>query len=65
MEPLKVCRPVVADFHHFDKEQDSDPHKYDGNPQHQVSMPIKLFVYYHIEFRGSAIIPNTPDQKDN
>jgi hypothetical protein len=26
MESLRVCRPVVADSHHFDEEQDPDPH---------------------------------------
>jgi hypothetical protein len=26
MEPWRVCRPVVADSHHFDEEQDPDPH---------------------------------------
>jgi hypothetical protein len=25
MEPWSVCRPVVADSHHFDEEQDLDP----------------------------------------
>jgi hypothetical protein len=25
MEPLRVYRSVVADFHHFVKEQDPDP----------------------------------------
>jgi hypothetical protein len=25
----RVCRPVVADLHHFDKEQDPDPQKLD------------------------------------
>ncbi len=27
MEPWMVCRPVVADSHHFDEAQDPDPHK--------------------------------------
>ncbi len=27
MEPRRVCRPVVADLHHFDEEQDPDPHQ--------------------------------------
>ncbi len=26
MEPWRVCRPVVADLHHLDEEQDLDPH---------------------------------------
>jgi hypothetical protein len=25
MEPWRVCRPVVADSHHFYEEQDPDP----------------------------------------
>jgi hypothetical protein len=25
MDPWRVCMPVVADFHHFDEEQDLDP----------------------------------------
>ena len=25
MEPYRVYRPVVADSHHFDEEQDPDP----------------------------------------
>jgi hypothetical protein len=24
-EPWRACRPVVADLHHFDEEQDPDP----------------------------------------
>ncbi len=24
MEPWRVCRPVIADSHHFDEEQDPD-----------------------------------------
>jgi hypothetical protein len=24
-EPLRVWKPVVADFHHYDEEQDPDP----------------------------------------
>ncbi len=27
MEPRRVCRPVVADLHHFDEEQDPVPHQ--------------------------------------
>ncbi len=27
MEPRRVCRTVVADLHHFDEEQDPDPHQ--------------------------------------
>ncbi len=27
MEPWRVCRPVVANLHHFDEEQNSDPHQ--------------------------------------
>ncbi len=27
MDPWTVCRPVVADSHHFDEEQDLDPHR--------------------------------------
>jgi hypothetical protein len=27
MEPLRFCIPVVVDMHHFDEEQDPDPHK--------------------------------------
>jgi hypothetical protein len=27
MEQLRVSRPVVADAHHFDEEQDLDPDK--------------------------------------
>ncbi len=26
MEKWRVCRPVVTDSHHFDEEQDPDPH---------------------------------------
>jgi hypothetical protein len=26
MEPWRVCRPVIANSHHFDEEQDTDPH---------------------------------------
>jgi hypothetical protein len=26
MEPWRVCRPVAADLHHLDEEQDLDPH---------------------------------------
>ncbi len=26
VEPLKVCRPLVADWYHFDEEQDSGPY---------------------------------------
>ncbi len=26
MKPRRVCRPVVADSHHFHEEQDPDPH---------------------------------------
>jgi hypothetical protein len=26
MEPWRACRPVVADSHHLDEEQDPDPH---------------------------------------
>ncbi len=25
MEPWRVCKPMVADSHNFDKEQDPDP----------------------------------------
>ncbi len=25
MEPWRICRPAVADSHHFDEEQDPDP----------------------------------------
>jgi hypothetical protein len=35
MEPWRVCRPVVADCHHFDEKQDPDPHsseKLDPDP---------------------------------
>ncbi len=46
MDPWKVCMPVVADFKHFDEEQepnpdphqsessDPDPHQSDADPQH-------------------------------
>jgi hypothetical protein len=37
MEPWRVCRPKVADSHHFDEEQDPDPHlneKSDPDPPH-------------------------------
>ncbi len=27
MEQWRVCRPLIVDSHHFDKEQDSDPHQ--------------------------------------
>ncbi len=27
MEQRRACRPVVADWHHFDEEQDPDPHQ--------------------------------------
>jgi hypothetical protein len=27
MEPWRLCRPVVADSHHFDEEQDPNPLK--------------------------------------
>ncbi len=26
LEPWRVCRPVVADSHHFDEEQDPNTH---------------------------------------
>jgi hypothetical protein len=26
MEPWRVYKPVIADFHHFDEEQDQEPH---------------------------------------
>ncbi len=35
MEPWRVCRPVVADLHHLDEEQDPDPYlsaKLDPDP---------------------------------
>ncbi len=35
MEPWRAYSPVFADSHHFDEEQDSDPHsgeKLDPNP---------------------------------
>jgi hypothetical protein len=25
MEPWRTCRPVIADSHHFDEEQNTDP----------------------------------------
>jgi hypothetical protein len=46
MEPCRVCRPVVADLHYVDEEQDSAPyaqqseksdpdkHQSYGDPQH-------------------------------
>ncbi len=37
IEPWRVYREVVADCHHFDEEQDLDPHwseKLDQDPQH-------------------------------
>jgi hypothetical protein len=27
MWPWSVCRPLIADSHHFDEEQESGPHK--------------------------------------
>jgi hypothetical protein len=41
MEPWRVCRPVVADSHHFDEDPghhlseklDPDPHESDPDPQ--------------------------------
>ncbi len=27
IEPWRVCKQVVADSHHFDEEQDLDPHQ--------------------------------------
>ncbi len=27
MEPWRFCRPVVVDSHHFDEDQDPDPHE--------------------------------------
>jgi hypothetical protein len=27
MEPLRICRLLVVDWHHFDGEQDPDPHE--------------------------------------
>jgi hypothetical protein len=27
MEAWRICRPVVADSHHFYEEQDPDPHQ--------------------------------------
>jgi hypothetical protein len=40
MEPWMVCRPMVADLHHFDEEQDPGPHhseESDPDPDPQQS----------------------------
>jgi hypothetical protein len=38
MEQRRVCRPVVADLHHFDEEQDPDPHQSEkSGPDHHYS----------------------------
>jgi hypothetical protein len=43
MEPWRLCRPVVADSHHFDEEQDPDldPHYIKGT----VSRDFLLLVF--------------------
>ncbi len=42
MEVWRVCRPVIADLHHFDEEPDPDPHqseKRDTDPHHGDANP--------------------------
>ncbi len=39
IKPRRVCRPAVADSHHFDEEQDPDPHVMRiRNPDFQISL---------------------------
>jgi hypothetical protein len=43
MEPWRDFRPVVADSHHFDEEQDLDPGTYG------IRIPVKSWIRISIE----------------
>ncbi len=42
IEPWRVCRPVVADSHHFDEEQDQDPQYSEEFKKRRIRIRIKL-----------------------
>jgi hypothetical protein len=47
MKPWRVYRPVVADSHHFDEEQDPDPHlseKLAPDPHLSEKLDPELFL---------------------
>jgi hypothetical protein len=48
MEPWRVSRPVVADLHHFDEEQDPDPDRINVNSRILIHIKAK---------RGSGSAP--------
>ncbi len=56
VEPRRVCRPVIADLHHFDEAQDPDPHPHHSDksdpdphqrradPRHNL-LPFPLLIF--------------------
>jgi hypothetical protein len=42
MEPWRVCMPGVADFHHFDEEQDPDPDPYPHGSEIRIRIRITV-----------------------
>jgi hypothetical protein len=44
MEPWKVCIPVVAESHHFDKEKDPDPQHSEKSDPHQSKRGIRIRI---------------------
>ncbi len=71
MESWRVCRPVVADSHRFDEEQDPDPHESVGSGPHLnktlVTDPYQMVrirkhcQYVYCDVRYSAYYGNSPD----
>ncbi len=45
MEPWRVCRPSVADLHHFDDKLDPNPHYSDADPQLWISQ-LNVQIFY-------------------
>jgi len=57
MEPWMGCRPVIAASHHFDEEQDPDPHssvKLDPEPHSNESW-MSTLIYNQGCGTGSAL----------
>ncbi len=53
MEPMRVCRPVTADSHHFEEEQDPDPY-YSKN---RIRIRTKVKIWIRIRIKVKRWIP--------
>ncbi len=42
MEPWRLCRPMVEDLHHFDEDQDPDPHQSEKSDPDSIKVKGEL-----------------------